>query len=181
MKSSFFQPIQLTNYNAIDGALYASNEQKIGDLLTLKYGLRVSVFQQIGEGKVREYMNPESPKSDEVIDEKTYKKGEKIGDAYINLEPRLSVKLSVGETSSVKASYNRMVQNLHLISNTNSPTPLDIWLPTSKYIKPLISNQVAAGYFRNFKQNTIETSVEVYYKDMQNVLDYKDGAELFLK
>ena len=179
-EASFFQPIQLTNYNAIDGALYASNEQKIGDLLTLKYGLRVSAFQQIGEGKVREYMNPESPKSDEVIDEKTYAKGEKIGDPYINLEPRLSVKLSASETSSVKASYNRMIQNLHLISNTNSPTPLDIWLPTSKYIKPLISNQVAAGYFRNFKQNTIETSVEAYYKDMQNVLDYKDGAELFL-
>lgn len=103
-----------------------------------------------------------------------------IGDAFINLEPRFSAKLTVGKTSSVKVSYNRMTQNLHLISNTNSPTPLDIWLPTSKYIKPLISNQVAAGYFRNFKQNAIETSVEVYYKDMQNVLDYKDGAELFL-
>ena len=73
-----------------------------------------------------------------------------------------------------------MVQNLHLISNTNSPTPLDIWLPTSKYVKPLIANQVAAGYFRNFDNNRFETSLEVYYKDMQNVLDYKDGAELFL-
>ena len=73
-----------------------------------------------------------------------------------------------------------MIQNLHLISNTNSPTPLDIWLPTNKYIKPLIVNQFAAGYFRNFMQNTVETSIEFYYKDMQNVLDYKDGAELFL-
>ena len=177
---SFFHPLKLTNYNAIDGSVYASNEQKFGSYLTLKYGLRLSVFQQIGQGKVREYMNPESPNSDEVIDEKSYKKGEIIGKPYINFEPRLSMKLSVDETSSVKVSYNRMAQNLHLISNTNSPTPLDIWLPTSKYIKPLISNQVAAGYFRNFKQNTVETSVEVYYKDMQNVLDYKDGAELFL-
>lgn len=179
-EGSFFQPIKLTNYNAIDGSLYTSNEQKIGTALTLKYGLRISVFQQIGEGKVREYINPESPKSNEVIGEKSYKKGELIGDAFVNFEPRFSAKLTVGKTSSVKVSYNRMTQNLHLISNTNSPTPLDIWLPTSKYIKPLISNQVAAGYFRNFKQNTIETSVEVYYKDMQNVLDYKDGAELFL-
>ena len=179
-EGSFFQPLELTNYNAIDGSVYISNEQKIGRTLTLKYGLRASAFQQIGEGKVREYMNPDAPKSDEAISEKTYKKGEKIGNAYINFEPRFSAKLTTGETSSIKASYNRMVQNLHLISNTNSPSPLDIWLPTSKYIKPLVSNQVAAGYFRNFNNNTIETSVEVYYKDMQNVLDYKDGAELFL-
>ncbi len=178
--NSFFEPIKLTQYNAVDGSLYASNEQKLGPSLTLKYGLRVSAFQQIGVGKVREYENPEAPKSDEVIRETHYEKGKKIGSPYVNLEPRLSAKLTVGETSSVKASYNRMVQNLHLISNTNSPTPLDIWLPTSKYIKPLIANQVAAGYFRNFFQNAIETSVEVYYKDLQNVLDYKDGAELFL-
>lgn len=178
--ASFFEPIKLTNYNAIDGAVYASNEQKFGTLFTVKYGLRVSLFQQIGEGKVREYENPAAPKTVEVINETTYKKGEKIGYPFVNLEPRISAKLTVGETSSVKASYNRMVQNLHLISNTNSPTPLDIWLPTSRYIKPLIANQVAAGYFRNFMQNAIETSVEVYYKDMQNVLDYKDGAELFL-
>ncbi len=179
-ESSFFEPIKLTNYNAIDGAVYASNEQKLGQLIMLKYGLRMSVFQQIGEGKVREYENPESPKSDEVVSQTSYAKGERIGSPFINAEPRVSMKLTVGETSSVKASYNRMVQNLHLISNTNSPTPLDIWLPTNKYIKPLIVNQVAGGYFRNFMQNAIETSVEFYYKDMQNVLDYKDGAELFL-
>lgn len=73
-----------------------------------------------------------------------------------------------------------MVQNLHLISNTYSPSPLDIWLPTSTYIKPLIVDQVAFGYFRNFQKNMWETSVEVYYKNMQNVLDYREGAELFL-
>lgn len=179
-ENSFFEPIQLTNYNAIDGALYVSNEQKLGKLITLKYGLRLSVFQQIGEGVVREYLNPESPDSDEVISETHFKKEEKIGSPYINLEPRFSVKFTVDESSSIKASYNRMVQNLHLISNTNSPTPLDIWLPTSKYIKPLIANQVGAGYFKNFNNNIFETSLEVYYKDMQNVLDYKDGAELFL-
>lgn len=74
-----------------------------------------------------------------------------------------------------------MVQNLHLISNTNSPTPLDIWLPSNKYIQPLIVNQVAVGYFQNFHKNWYETSLEFYYKDMQNVLDFKDGAELFMK
>jgi hypothetical protein len=74
-----------------------------------------------------------------------------------------------------------MAQNLHLISNTNSPTPLDIWLPSNKYIKPLIANQVGLGYFRNFSDNMFETSAEVYYKKMKNVIDYIDGAELFLK
>jgi hypothetical protein len=179
-ENSFFKSLQLTNYNALDGAIYASNEQKFGALFTVRYGLRLSAFQQIGAGKVREYQNPDDPKSDEVINETTYKNGERIGSPNVHLEPRLSFKFTTGKTSSVKASYNRMVQNLHLISNTTSPTPLDIWLPTSKYIKPLISDQVAAGYFRNFGDNIIETSVELYYKNMKNVLDYKDGAELFL-
>lgn len=179
-ENSFFRPLKLTEYNAVNGALYVSNEQKIGPLFTVQYGLRLSVFQQIGEGKVREYQNPESPDDHEIINETSYGNWEKIGSPYVYPEPRVSFKLTTGSTSSVKASYNRMVQNLHLISNTNSPTPLDIWLPTSKYIKPLISDQIAAGYFRNFGGNTFETSIEVYYKDTKNVLDYKDGAELFL-
>ncbi len=179
-ENSFFESLKLTNYNAINGAVYASNEQKIGTLLTVKYGMRLSVFQQIGEGKVRGYQNPEAPDAGEIISEKVYEKWEKIGSPYVHLEPRLSFKLTTGSASSVKASYNRMVQNLHLISNTNSPTPLDIWLPSSKYIKPLISDQVAAGYFLNLAGNAFETSVEVYFKDTKNILDYKDGAQLFL-
>lgn len=177
---SFYSNLKLTNYNALESSVYASNEQKIGSRLTLKYGLRLSMFQQLGEGRVREYLNPDIPNANEIISEKYYKSGERIGSMVNHLEPRLAVKYTLNEESSIKTSYNRMVQNLHLISNTNSPTPLDIWLPTSKYIKPLIADQVAVGYFRNFNNNAIETSVEVYYKDMKNVLDYKDGAELFL-
>ena len=179
-EGSFFEPLELTNYNAISSAGYISNEQKFGELLTVKYGLRLSLFQQIGVGKVREYLNPLEPQGDEIINETSYKANDRIGSPFINLEPRISARLSVNENSSVKASYNRMVQNLHLISNTNSPTPLDIWLPSNKYIQPLIVNQTAVGYFRNFHKNTYETSLEFYYKDMQNVLDFKDGAELFL-
>ncbi len=178
--NSYFTDLELTNYNALEGAFYASNEQQVANSLTLKYGFRLSVFQQVGRGKVREYLNPDSPNADEIIGEKEYKKWDKIGKPFIYLEPRLSLKYSLDENSSVKASYNRMVQNLHLISNTNSPTPLDIWLPSNKYIKPLIADQVALGYFRNFANDMIETSVETYYKNMQNVIDYKDGAELFL-
>jgi CarboxypepD_reg-like domain/TonB-dependent Receptor Plug Domain len=178
--NSYFSTMELTHYNALDNDIYLSNEQKIGSLLTLQYGFRYSIFQQIGQGQVREYLDPENPTENEVVNIKEYTNRDFIGKPYTNLQPRLAIKYSTGVSSSVKASYNRMVQNLHLISNTNSPTPLDIWLPSNKYIKPLIVDQVALGYFRNFMNDAIETSVEVYYKDMQNVIDYKDGAELFL-
>jgi hypothetical protein len=180
-EQSFYSNIELTQYNAIESAVYLANEQKIGSRITMKYGLRYSLFQQIGEGAVREYLDPENPRSDQIVDVKEYDQWELIGPFKGHFEPRLGIKYTLDRNSSLKASYNRMVQNLHLISNTNSPTPLDIWLPTSTYIKPLIADQIALGYFRNFLNNAIETSIEVYYKDMKNVIDYKDGAELFLK
>ena len=178
---SYFTNIKLTNYNALDNSVYVSNEQSIGARLSLRYGLRYSYFQQIGIGKVRQYLNPEKPNSKEVTGIKEYGSGEIIPPGYHNLEPRLALKYLLDPESSVKASYNRMAQNLHLISNTNSPTPLDIWLPSTTYIKPLIVNQLGLGYFRNFRKNRYETSAEVYYKKMKNVIDYIDGAQLFLK
>jgi hypothetical protein len=180
-KKSYFSDVKLTNYNALDNSIYISNEQTIGSKLTLRYGLRYSYFQQMGKGKVREYLDPSHPKENEVIGEIEYGSGKLIPPSYHNLEPRLAVKYMLNPESSIKASYNRMAQNLHLISNTSSPTPLDIWLPSGKYIKPLIADQVGLGYFRNFKKNMFETSAEVYYKKMSNVIDYIDGAELFLQ
>jgi len=177
---SYFSDLKLTNYNAIDNSLYVSNEQTIGPKLSLKYGLRYSYFQQIGKGKLREYKNPDRPDKDEVTSVKEYGSNELMPPSYHNLEPRLALKFMLSPESSVKASYNRMTQNLHLISNTNSPTPLDIWLPSNRYIKPLIANQIGVGYFRNLRNNMFETSAEVYYKKLKNVIDYVDGAELFL-
>ena len=143
--------------------------------------MRYSWFQQIGYGKVREYENPDHPEEKEVTGVTEYSSGELMPPPYLNLEPRIAVKYMLSPESSVKASYNRMAQNLHLITNTNSPTPLDIWLPSSKYIKPLIADQIGLGYFRNLRENMYETSAEIYYKKMTNVIDYIDGAELFLK
>ncbi|MDX1285267.1 MAG: TonB-dependent receptor, partial [Draconibacterium sp.] len=179
-ENSMFSDMELAHYNAVENAIYISNEQKISNRFSVQYGLRLSHFQQIGKGQVNIYQNPNKLDVNEIIETKYYKKGEKIGDAILHLEPRFGMKYTLDDNSSVKSSYNRMVQNLHLISNTQSPTPMDIWLPTSTYIKPLIVDQIAAGYFRNFKNNMWETSVEVYYKKMQNVLDYREGAELFL-
>jgi len=180
-EGSYFHDITLTNYNALDNSLYVSNEQTIGPKLSMRYGLRYSYFQQIGKGKVSEYQTPDRPNEDEVTGVKEYEAGKLIPPPYHNLEPRLALKYMLSPESSIKASYNRMVQNLHLISNTNSPTPLDIWLPSNTYIKPLIANQIGLGYFRNYKNNMFETSSEVFYKKMNNVIDYIDGAELFLK
>ncbi len=179
--NSYFSDLELTQYNAVENALYISNEHKFGDRFVLKYGLRYSMFQQIGEGTVREYLDAENPKAGEMIRTRKYSSWEFIAPFYGNLEPRLGIKYSVDQNSSVKASYNRMVQNLHLISNTNSPTPLDIWLPSNQYIRPLICDQAALGYFRNFFNDALETSVEAYYKKMKDVIDYKDGAQIFLK
>lgn len=178
---SYFHDVKLTNYNALDNSLYISNEQSIGARLSLRYGLRYSYFQQIGKGTVRKYQDPEHPKEDEVIGVIEYGSGKLVPPSYHNIEPRLAVKYTLDPQSSLKASYNRMAQNLHLISNTNSPTPLDIWLPSSTYIKPLLVDQVGMGYFRNFKNNMFETSAEFYYKKMRNVIDYIDGADLFLR
>jgi hypothetical protein len=180
-ENSYFSNIKMTNYNALDNTAYISNEQSIGPRLTVRYGLRYSYFQQIGKGKVTQYLHPDKPNEKEIIGVGEYGSGKLIPPSYQNLEPRLGVKYVLTPQSSIKASYNRMAQNLHLISNTNSPTPLDIWLPSNTYIKPLIANQLGLGYFRNFKENMFETSVETFYKKMTNVIDYKDGAELFLK
>ena len=180
-ENSYFTDIHLTNYNALDHSLYVSNEQKIGARLSLRYGLRYSYFQQIGKGSVRKYLNPDKPNEDEVIGVIEYGSGKLVPPSYHNFEPRLALKYTLTPESSLKASYNRMAQNLHLISNTNSPTPLDVWLPSSTYIKPLIVDQIGMGYFRNFKNDMFETSAEVYYKNMKNVIDYKDGADLFLR
>ncbi len=178
--NSMFSNLEIAWYNAIENALYLSNEQKISDRFSIQYGLRLSHFQQIGQGEVNLYRNPEKLDKDEIVETKLYGKGEKIGDAFVYLEPRFSMKYTLGSSNSMKSSYNRMVQNLHLITNTQSPTPMDIWLPTSTYIKPLIVDQISLGYFRNLQNNMWETSLELYYKNMQNVLDYREGAELFL-
>lgn len=179
-ENSMFADMELAHYNALESAVYLSNEHKISERFSLQYGLRVSHFQQIGPGEVNYYFHPEKPEKNELTKTIEYQKGDKIGDPFVHLEPRLNMKFTVDGNSSLKASYNRMVQNLHLITNTQSPSPLDIWLPTNTYIEPLLVDQVALGYFRNFASNKWETSVELYYKDMQNVLDYKEGANLFL-
>lgn len=172
---SYINEIKLNATKALEGALYLSNEQQLSSRLSLDYGLRLSGFANIGPGKVYTYDQAfETP-----VDTLSYGRFEKIK-SYGGLEPRLAARYELSGGSSVKASYNRTRQYLHLVSNSTSALPIDVWIPSSSYVKPQVADQVAAGYFRNFRDNMFESSVELYYKWMDNQLDYKDYAEIFL-
>jgi TonB dependent receptor/CarboxypepD_reg-like domain/TonB-dependent Receptor Plug Domain len=169
-----FKSIQVPKNYSLESGIYASNEQKIGHHFTATYGLRLSLFQNIGPGTVYHYTSDHV-----VIDSSVYKSGI-IYNTYGGIEPRIGLMYQFNEKSSVKASYARTYQYLQLAQNSSAGTPLDIWFPASPNIKPQIGDQVAVGYFRNFRHNTIETSVEAYYKWMQNVIDFKNFAQLLL-
>jgi hypothetical protein len=163
----------------VESSAYVGNEQKFSQKLTIEYGLRVSVYSFVGKSKAY-YFRDTIPNTTLPFDEvKSYKKGELIKQ-YVTPEPRFSMNYVINKKSSFKASYNRMAQYIQLISNTAASTPLDVYTLASNNLKPLIADQGSLGYFRNFKENMFETSVEVYYKYMQNQLDYIDNADLFI-
>ena len=177
---------QLEKKYAFEPAFYINAEQKISERIDINYGLRYSLFYDIGSSTVNLYENnnPVLFNTEFQIYEKAtpigtkhYNKNEVIK-SFNNLEPRLSVNYQLNENQSFQASYNRMVQYLQLISNTSSPTPLDVWTPSGTYIKPQIADQVAVGYFRKFKEGAYSAEVSSYYKEVQNRLDYIDGANL---
>ncbi len=161
------------NYE-LEHVAYISNQQKIGDNITLKYGIRYSMFQNIG--KTTSYKFDQNYK---VIDTIDYPSG-KLFHTYHAFDPRLGIVYTVNDKSSVKASYSHTTQFMQLASNSNGGMPLDVWFPSSPNIKPQKADQYAIGYFRNFFDNNIETSVEVYYKNMNNVIDFKDHALLLM-
>ncbi|MCF8372647.1 MAG: TonB-dependent receptor [Bacteroidales bacterium] len=175
---TFFNTYSVPDMFAIESGIYASNEQKVGALLTLKYGIRYSIFQNIGKGTFYEF-DTSDPQEYVVTQENNYKKGD-VFKTYSGFEPRVGINYQLTEKSSIKTSYSRTRQYIHLAQNSTAGTPLDIWFPSSPNVKPQIADQVALGYFRNFKNNMIEASAEVYYKKMDNAIDFKDHAELLL-
>lgn len=170
--------ISLDHRKAVEGALYVSSEQKFGDKLMAQYGLRFSYFNHFGD-KTYTYGDT-LPGIERPLIGVTENGSWNSVAQYNNLEPRLSIKYSLNESSSLKASYNRMSQYLHQISNTTASLPIDIWQPSDNNILPQTGNQGALGFFKNFFGNKFETSAEVYYKWNQNQIDYIDGAELFI-
>ena len=185
-ETSGINPYNLIKKYAFENAIYVDAEHQLNSKLAVSYGLRLSSFQRLGQSELNRYENDHAVSFNEEL--QIYEKGQVIGTdtydrsdvitSFMNLEPRLAVALQINENSSVKASYNRMSQYLHLLSNTSSPTPLDVWAPSGKYIKPQLLDQVALGYFRTFKDNKYALEVETFYKDIQNRIDYIDGANL---
>jgi len=171
---AIFTEYIVENNNALESGIYVSNEQKIGSRLTLKYGLRFSYFENVGDATIYNYDENYEPGDSTV-----YGKG-KFFSPYYGLEPRIGATYILNEVSSIKASYARTRQYVHLAQNSTAGTPLDIWIPSTPNVKPQIADQYAIGYFRNFKENRIEGSVEAYYKNIQNAIDFKDHAELLL-
>jgi hypothetical protein len=177
---------QLDKKYAFESALYINADHEISDKIALSYGLRYSMFYRLGQSTVNIYENdnPVTFNPDLQIYEKATPIGTKFYgknnaiESFNNLEPRFSFAYQINDDQSVKASYNRMVQYLQLISNTSSPTPLDVWTPSDNFIKPQIADQVALGYFKNFKDGMYSLEVETYYKKVKNRLDYIDGANL---
>ncbi len=171
---SIMNEIILPESYSLEHGAYAQNEQKIGQSVTLKYGLRLSAHQNLGSAKIFDYNDDY-----EVIGYTSYASGEIIK-TYTNLEPRVGFTFAINNRQSVKSSYSRTVQYLQQASNSTAGTPLDIWFVASPNVKPQLSDQWALGYFQNFFNNSIETSVEVYYKDMHNVVDFKEFANMLL-
>ncbi|WP_210463579.1 TonB-dependent receptor [Rufibacter roseolus] len=177
--NSGVNPIALTQNQALEGGIFASDEYTITPQWTVMLGLRYSFYQNRGPGQVYVYA-PGQPKQERtIIDTLSYGSGEGIA-FYHGLEPRVSLKYSITEVNSIKAGYQRMRQYLHLISGAMAVAPIDFWQTSNTHLKPQVADQWSIGYFHNFSGNSIEFSVEPYYKRIQNQLDYKEGAELWL-
>ena len=178
--ASIFDPVTMPMQYGEEYAVYLSNDFTVSDKFSIDYGVRYSGYNFLGANqKVYTYETTELGKQKTPIEGKTYTKGESVK-LYHNFEPRISSKYKISESSSVKLSYNRTAQYIHLLSNTTAASPLDIWVSTTNNIKPQIGDQIAGGYFKNLKNNTFEISAEIFYKDMQNQIDYINGAQLLL-
>lgn len=161
------------NRYGVESAVYLNNDWKVAPKFNLSYGLRLSAFSALGKG---DFYNID--RNGKIIDTTWYGPG-RIVKTYINPEPRVALSYLLNGQSSVKASYVRNTQSMHLLSGSTSTLPTDKWISSNNIIKPEISDQFSLGYYRNFKQGMYELTVEAYYKTMQHQLDYRDGANIY--
>ncbi len=176
---SSVKSLRMRDENAIETSLYASNEFRMSEKLNLELGLRLTMFNRIGPGVTYLYEAGTPIETRNIVDSTVYGVGEFMK-TYFGPEPRLTLQYTINTQSSFKFGYNRLYQYVHLISNTTSITPVDIWQSSNQYFKPQRADQVSVGYFRSSKNNQYEISGEVFYKHLNNILDFKDGANLIL-
>ncbi len=175
----FSTNIKLPLQNSVESAIYFGNERKLNDKLNLYYGLRWSIYNYVGNGYAYTFKDSAPNSRKRLLEEKYYSKFQNI-QSYNIPEPRLAVNYMIDKNNSLKFSYTKASQYLQIVSNTAASSPLDIYMPATNNIKPLISNQTSLGYYANFLNNTIETSAEVYYKSSENQLDYIDNSNFYL-
>jgi len=172
--ASSFNDVNVEERYGFENAAYVSDEWRLNNKFTFLYGFRLSSLFLLGPGTFKTYNE-----AGDVLTAPTYPTGALVKE-YFNLEPRFTVSYLLNDESSLKASYNRNTQNIHLLNNSTSSTPADLYVMSSNNIKPEISDQFSSGYFHNFNENTYEFSAEVYYKSLKNQIDYKDGAQLIV-
>lgn len=169
-----YDKYELPDIHALNQAIYLSDDYKINDNLSVKAGLRLNAFSNVGSGTIYNYDN-----NYESVDSTVYGSGKFIK-TFFRLSPRLGINYRLNSVSSLKANYSRTNQFLQMASNSTAGTPLDLWFTSSPNVKPQICDQFAVGYFRNFLDNSLEASVELFYKDMRNTIDFEDHAQLLL-
>jgi hypothetical protein len=172
--TSFTNSLTIEHKFALESAAYVSHETEILPGIKINYGLRYSLFNLLGPGHTNTYDD-----NGDILTTNYYPKTSIIK-TYSAFEPRIAANYMIDESNSIKAAYTRTAQYLHLLSNSTTTNPSDLWVPSSNNIKPQFCDQWDLGYFKNFSDNEYEASIDFYYKNMQNLIDYKNGADLQL-
>ena len=170
--TSIYNSLAVRPRRAFENSVYISNSQQLSGRLQVYYGLRLALFSNVGPGDFYQFDS-----NGNLLQLTSYDHFKWVR-TQGGPEPRLAINYKLNDQAAVKASYNRIYQFIHLLSNSTSSTPTDVWLPSSDNVKPQLSDQWSLGYFRNMKQNMFESSIEVYYKNLQNQIDYRNGADL---
>jgi hypothetical protein len=164
---------QIQGQQALESGAYLAGEQKFTEAISISYGARMSIFSNVGPATVKTWQGHQV-----LLDSTVYSGGD-FYNTYVGFEPRMTATWLLKKASSVKASYNRMFQYLHILSNSLSGTPTDLWTPSTPLIRPTIADQVALGWFRSLPAPGLELSVELYYKALSNLVDYQNGANTY--
>lgn len=176
---SDIQSLAMPQEKAGEYAFYITDNFKLSPSLTIDAGLRYSLYTLMGPSKVYSFSGDRPRSRQSIIDSTLYGNNQLVC-AWSGLEPRISVRFGISDNKSVKLSFNRIHQYINLVSNTAIMTPSDVWKLSSPGLKPLRCDHFAIGYFQNFKNNSIESSIELYYKSLKNAIDYKNGARILL-
>ena len=169
------KPVSLNNRSSAQAFAYINDEQKISKKISISYGIRATLFASLGDALVYRYNTDTTA----VIDSTYYPKG-KIIKSYFGAEPRVTARVLLSNTASLKFAYGRNYQFQHLLSNSSVGLPTDIWVPSDIYFKPQYSDQFAAGVYKTFLHETWEAEIELYYRKSYHIIDFRDNAELFL-